>query len=82
MGKVRETNSKHWHTAELNISILKLFNVDKVKKPPMPSMVFRAHNQQIATHSEHALAFRAQDHQIATILLIANQVREQAFFEH
>jgi len=79
MGKVRETNSKHWHTAELNISILKLFNVDKVKEP---SMVFRAHYQQIATHSEHALAFRAQDHQIATILLIANQVREQAFFEH
>jgi len=45
-------------------------------------MVFRAHYQQIATHSEHALAFRAQDQQIANILLIVYQVREQAFSEH
>jgi hypothetical protein len=66
----------------LQISRLKQFNLDKVKETPMPSMVFIVSYQQIATHSEHALAFRAQEHQIATILLIVNQVREQAFFEH
>jgi hypothetical protein len=82
MGQVRETYSKHWHTAELKISRLQLFNLYKVKEPPMLSMVFRAHYQQIATHSEHALAFRAQDQQIANILLIVYQVREQAFSEH